>query len=102
MTQPDVPNQVAEGLAAAGFDPEQIGVVMHQIHTAQNATVGDPLKTVVIGDDGMIYVRVAYPDALGPIHKWKIIDPQHGDVDAYNAEPTVKGTKVYTPETADE
>lgn len=83
-------------LKAEGFTPEQITRINHAVLTASKRAEGDPLQTVVVDGD-VIYVRVAIPDTMGPVHQWRVIKADDGAANEFLAAPTVPGTVVYQP-----
>lgn len=89
---------ITDELAAQGFTQEQINKVNHALLTATKRAEGDPLGMVVVNGE-TIYVRVALPDSLGPVHSWRIIDPSDGSRNEFLSAPTVSGTIVHNPET---
>lgn len=93
---------LANDLKAKGFTKEQINDIRHSLHTTTKAKEGDPLGTVVLGDDGKIYVRVALRDVSGPIHHWRVINPDVGDENTFLAEPIVAGKRLHEPESESE
>jgi hypothetical protein len=97
----DVTAPMAKTLKAKGFTKEQINEIAHAMYTVAESQKGPPLKTVVIGDDGNVYVRVALPDPVfGPIPHWRVIDIEHGDANTFSPNATIEGKVVYQPEEA--
>jgi hypothetical protein len=95
----DVTAPMAKTLKAKGFTKEQINEIAHAMYTVAESQKGPPLKTVVIGDDGNVYVRVALPDPVfGPIPHWRVIDVQNGDASTFSSDNIIAGTTIHDPE----
>lgn len=93
---PAAQTTITDELAAQGFTQDQINKVNHALLTASQRAEGDPLGMVVVSGT-TIYVRVAIPDSLGPVHTWRIINPSDGSRNEFLSAPTVSGTVVHDP-----
>jgi hypothetical protein len=99
MIVTEVTAPMARTLKAKGFTKDQINEIAHAMHTITEASKGPPLGTVVLGDDGHIYVRVALADQVfGPVPHWRVVDVQNGDASTFSSDNIIAGTTIHDPE----
>lgn len=88
---------VADTLGEQGYTDDQINEVVQSMYVATQKQAGEPVGTVVLGEDGFVYVRVT--DAVG-YNRWRVVDPKNGDTNVFDTRPTISGKMLH--KTADD
>lgn len=83
---------VADTLGEQGYTDKQIDEVVQSMYAATQKQAGEPVGTVVLGEDGFVYVRVS--DAVG-YNRWRVVDVNNGDTNVFDTRPTVSGKVLH-------